>query len=104
MGQRWGGLQDIQIGRAHDSSPLSPYTTLSRAVCNYPLPWPTVWPAYVIYPPTRPPNRVWDSDGGGCKTFRSEEHTTHLPSLPTRRSPERYAITPCRGLLSGLPM
>lgn len=40
-----------------------------KGICNFPLPWPTVWPAYADSPPWKPQNRIWDTDGYNCKTY-----------------------------------
>lgn len=49
-----------------------------KGICNFPLPWPTVWPAYVDSPPWKPQNRIWDTSGRDCKTYMPSNNRLHL--------------------------
>jgi hypothetical protein len=56
-------FRNPETGRKNPSKP---------GVCGYPLPWPTVWPACIQYPPYRPSMRTWPLAGHNCGTFEQK--------------------------------
>lgn len=64
-----------------------------KGICNFPLPWPTVWPAYVDSLPWKPQNRTWDTSGYNCKTYTPSNNRLQWtggdsPALPGFSTPE----------------
>ena len=57
-----------------------------KGVCNFPLPWPTAWPAYAysfnVAPPHKPLNRIWGYEAENCKTFAEKDKHDNLSPMP----------------------
>src|SRR3990167_1437064 len=65
-----------------------------KGVCGFPLPWPTVWPAYIGHPPYLQQNRTWSDSGYNCKAYAPSSREGGSQSSLFAMHPDA-AINPC---------